>query len=119
METLYNAEGRAVAYVDDDGESIYLYDGTPAGFLHEGGVYAYSGRFLGWFEQGWVRDVHGHAAFFTEKASGGPVRPVRQVRPVRGVRQVRPVRGVHELKPVKPVSSLSWSPLSHEGFFEE
>ena len=27
--TFYNSEGRAVAYLDDNGESIYLYDGTP------------------------------------------------------------------------------------------
>ena len=116
---MYNAEGQAVAYVDADGESIYLYDGTPAGFLQDGGIYAYSGRFVGWFEQGWVRDSNGHAVFFTESAGGGPIRPVRQVRPVRGVRQVRPVRGVREVRPVRPVFSSTWSAVSHEGFFEE
>ena len=39
--TLYNFEGRAVAYIYD-GKYIYLYGGRPVAFLYEQYVYAYS-----------------------------------------------------------------------------
>jgi hypothetical protein len=118
MNTFYNSEGRAVAYLDDDGQSIYLYDGTPVAWLSKNNVYAYSGKFLGWFENGWFIDLSGDHVFFAEGASGGPVKPIKQVRPIRGVREVRPVRGVCEVRPVKPVKSLDWSPNSDESFFD-
>ena len=92
MTEFWNGDGRPVAYLDDDGESIYLWDGTPCGWLSEDSIYAYSGKFLGWLWDGWIRDTSGDCVFFTDQARGGPVRPVRQVRPVRGVRGVRPVR---------------------------
>ena len=119
MQTLYNVDGAAVAYIDDDGSSIYLYSGSPVGWMSDEYVYAYSGRYLGWMQNGWMYDRSGHPAFFTEGSSGGPVRPVRQVRPVRGVRAVRPVRGVREVRPVRPVRSLNWSALSGEDYFDQ
>lgn len=118
MLTFYNRDGRAVAYLGDDDTSIYLYSGKPVAHLSRGGVYAHSGRFLGWFRGGWIVDRQGHHVFFSQGASGGPVRPVRQVRPVRGVRGVRPVRGVRQVRPVGPVSSNAWSRRSDESFFE-
>ena len=108
-----------MAYLDDDGTSIYLYNGAPVAWLSDDSIYAYSGKFLGWFTDGWVIDRHGHRVFFTKDSRGGPVRPVRSVRPVRGVRRVRPVRGVREVRPVRPVKSLSWSNLSSESFFQQ
>lgn len=118
MQTLYNRQGRAVAYVDDDGESVYLYTGEPVAFGHDEWLYTYSGRCLGWMELGWVYDLNGNPAFFTDAAQGGPLKPVRQVRPVRGVRGVRPVRGVRQVRPVRPVKRSTWSAHSDESFFE-
>jgi len=51
-------------------------------------------------QDGWIFDRNGYRSFFTENASGGPVKPVKAVRPVRGVRGVRPVRSVRETRPV-------------------
>ena len=119
MIEFWDRHGQPVAYVDDDGESVYLWNGTPCGWISDSGVYAYSGRFLGSFDDGWVRDLRGSCVFFADDSVGGPVRPVRQVRPVRGVRGVRPVRGVRQVKPVRPVSSLGWSPLSGDQFFTQ
>ena len=117
--TLYNSDGEATAYIDDDGESIYLYSGEPVAWLSNDRVYSYEGRYLGWIQQGWVFDRSGNRSFFTSSASGGPVKPVRQVRPVRGVRMVRPVRGVREVAPVRPVRSMFWSTLESVEFFEQ
>jgi hypothetical protein len=115
--TLYDRRGKPVAYVADDGISIYLYRGKPVAWISQNGVYAYSGKFLGWVDSGWVIDRRGRRAFFTSAARGGPVKPVRQLQPVRGVRRVRPVRGVRQVRPVRPVTSLSWSDVSGEEFF--
>ncbi len=119
METLYNSSGRAVAYIDSDGQSIYLYDGKPVAWLSGNDLYAYDGKYLGWMESGWVYDRAGRPAFFRDDAQGGPVKPVRSVRPVRGVRGVRPVRGVRQVRPVRPVRSLSWSAVSDKTYFEQ
>ncbi len=119
IRTLYDRSGQAVAYIDEDQESIFLYTGKPVAFLSEDSLYSYSGRHLGWLDNGWVRDHVGRCVFFTEDSNGGPVRPVRAVRPVRGVRGVRPVRGVREVRPVRPVNASSWSNLRGPAFFAQ
>lgn len=118
MKTLYNYEGRAVAYIDDEGKSIYLYSGTPVGWISGDAIYSYSGTYLGWLQNGWVWDCYGRPAFFTDESTGGPRRPVRRVRPTRGTRKVRPVRGVHEVRPVRPIRSMQWSSRSNESYFD-
>jgi hypothetical protein len=59
MITFYNQSGRAVAYLDDDDESIYLYGSNPVAWLSGESIYSCSGRYLGWFEDGWVLDRSG------------------------------------------------------------
>ena len=68
MITLYNREGRAVAYVADDNKSVYLYRGTPVAWISGDSVYAYSGHYLGWIQNGWFYDRSGQPAFFTNEA---------------------------------------------------
>lgn len=119
MLTFYDIRGKAIAYLDDDGQSIFLYNGKPVAWLSDESVYAYSGRHLGWFEDGWIRDLNGRCVFFTDDSSGGPVKPTRQVRPTRGARGARPARGVRQARPVRAVRSCSWSKFSGEAFFEQ
>ncbi|WP_369123379.1 4-fold beta flower protein [Marinobacter salarius] len=119
MVTLYSSSGQAVAYVDHDGQSIYLYDGRPVAWLSDESVFAYSGRYLGWVDNGWFYDRNGRPAFFTEDSTGGPARPARSARPARGARGARPARGAREARPAKPARSLSWSELSGNAFFEQ
>lgn len=115
----YNEDGRAIAYIDSNGESIYLYSGEPVAWLSGESIYNYNGKYLGWFQQGWVFDCDGDRVFFTENSSGGPAKPARSARPARGARGARPARGAREVRPAKPVRSLNWSNLSGEEFFEQ
>ena len=117
MQPLYNHEGRAVAYIADNESSVYLYDGGPAGWIHQGCVYAYSGRFLGWMIYGWLCDPQGHPAFFTDRSQGGPKRPAKQARPLRGSREFRPQRATRWGRPSRPGMKLTWSKRSDESFF--
>ena len=116
MATFYNSQGSPIAYCEDE-EHIYLFNGSPVAYFSGESVYGYNGSYLGWLQNGWIYDLSGRPLFHSETASGGPVRPVRQVSPVKAVRQVRPVKSVRAVRPVKPVRSLSWSPLSDEAFF--
>jgi len=81
--TFYNSTGRPVAWIANDSQSIYLFDGTPVAWIADDAVYSYSGRYLGWLQNGWVWDRTGHAVFFTQDAQGGPSRPSRASRPRR------------------------------------
>jgi len=119
MMTLYNRKGQAVAYIADDGQSIYLYGGKPVAWLSGEAVYSYGGRYLGWLQNGWVWDRSGYASFFTNEAHGGPVKPARQARPARGARGARPARGAREARPARPTRQISWSRVSDEQFFEQ
>jgi hypothetical protein len=116
--TFYDRSGHAIAYLADDGSSIFTYPGAAVAYLVDDGIFDYRGTFLGWFIDGWVIDRSGDRVFFTHNAPGGPVKPVRSVRPVRGVKSVKPVKGVKQLRPVRPVRSLSWSDLSADQFFQ-
>ena len=75
--------GLATAYVDDDGTTIYLYDGSAVGWIDNVDVYAYSGRYLGWMQEGWLFDRVGNRAFFMDATKGGPPKPARSARPAR------------------------------------
>ena len=119
METFYNRNGSAVAYLDNDGKSIYLFDGSPVAWLHGDRVYGYNGRYLGWYQMGWVYDRSGYPTYFTRGASGGPAKPARRARPPRGARRARPARRARQAAPARPARRTSWSPLSSNLYFNQ
>ena len=53
--TLYDRNGTPAAYIDSDGEHIYLFDGKPAAYLNEDAVYGFGGTQYGWI----LRHVYG------------------------------------------------------------
>jgi hypothetical protein len=119
MDALYDSRGQASAYVDADGTSIYLYDGSAVGWLDQADVYAYSGRYLGWVQDGWFFDRSGQRAFFTDATKGGPAKPARAARPPRADKAGRRVRATRESKPARPACALSWAPSSGTGYFSQ
>ncbi|WP_421217724.1 4-fold beta flower protein [Aeromonas enteropelogenes] len=62
-------------------------------------------------------DTKGKCVFYTDAASCGPAKPVKNVNPVKGVKHVKLVKGVKHVESVKAPKPLSWSPLSGELFF--
>jgi hypothetical protein len=106
MDTLYTSRGEPIAYIDDDGQSIYLFNGEPEAWLSKDRVYTYRGSYLGWYQAGWIYDRFGKPALFTSGASGGPAKPARSARPAR------------EAAPARPARSTSWSTLSGVQFFK-
>ena len=114
----YDSNGTPIAY-SDDGEHIYTFDGRPVAYLSQDSVYSFSGAHLGRFETAMIRDNDGEVALFTEGATGGPPKPLRQLKPLKGLKQLKPLKGIKELQPLRPLPSSSWSRLSGEKFFGE
>jgi len=119
MDALYDSLGLPSAYVDADGTSIYLYDGSAVGWIDQVDVYAYNGRYLGWVQDGWFFDRAGQRAFFTDATKGGPAKPARGARPARADRAARRARGTREAKPARPACALAWAPSSGIGYFNQ
>lgn len=118
MLTFYDKNGKPIAYLDDDNESIFLYNGSPVAWLSNDTVYSYRGQVLGWFQDGWIRDLHGNCVFFSDNASGGPAKPAKQTKPARGAKSARPAKGARQARPAKAAKSVSWSISSNESFFK-
>lgn len=115
--TFYDKKGMPIAWLSDkDNETIYLFNGKPVAWISGTSVYSFSGTHLGFYENGWIYDNNGYCVYYTQKASGGPVKPVKNVNPVRSVTKVKPVKSVKSVPPVRPVKKLSWSSNS-ENFF--
>lgn len=113
----YDCHGQPTAYTEN-GIDIYLFTGEPVAYLDRDAVYGFNGKHLGWFDNGWMRDLNGGCVFFTENATGsGPVKPVKYVCPVKHVKHIKPVKGVKEVRHVRAVNRLGWSRLSGRQFF--
>lgn len=114
--TFYDQTGAAIAYTENDG-TLYLFTGEPVAYIENEAIYLFSGKHAGWFEDGWIRDKNGNCVFYTDTATGGPIKPVKHISPVKSVKHIKPVKSVKNIKSIKSVKSLSWSSLSNTDFF--
>lgn len=87
--------------MDIESESVWNYDGKHLGFMHKG----------------WIIDHSGDYLLFTEKSTGGPLKPFRSLSPLKGLKSLKPLKGLKEFAPMRPLTSLSWSDLSVDEFF--
>lgn len=117
----YNSRGNAIAYLDDDGETIYLFSGEPVAYLPgDNTIYGFNGKHFGWFEDGWIRDLDGCCVFFTEGATGsGPMKPMKHIKPMKHMQRMKPIKHMRHMKKMKHMNTLSWSRLSGIEFFAQ
>jgi hypothetical protein len=114
---LWDIHGQAVAYIDDDKQSVYLRDGTPVAWLSENALYTYRGKLLGWLWQGWGFGRDGKRGVFTERAQPGAPKPFRQPPEDRGDQRLRPSRDSRETAQKRPGRTTVWSSQSAQLFF--
>jgi hypothetical protein len=104
--SLYDSEGRPVAYLADD-LTIYLWSGKPVAYFYSGNgathVYGFNGKHLGWFDKGLIRDSEGDAACGVKSVVRLP-----QIEPIKSIKEIKPIKSVREIPPIKPISSMTW-----------
>ncbi|WP_292943833.1 4-fold beta flower protein [Olleya sp. UBA1516] len=108
--TLFDSQGNARAYIDyDDDETIYLWNGKAVAFLENDGsdmcIFGFNGIFLGWYEDGIVRDKNGNAV----GARDGATNMVTNIEPIKSIQEISPIRPITPITPIKPIFSNSWS----------
>ena len=115
--TFYDKNGDPFCYTEDDCH-IYDFDGNPIAYIENDCVWNYDGKHLGFMHNGWIIDHSGDYLLFTEQSTGGPLKPLRSLSPLKGLKSLKPLKGLKELTPLRPLTSLSWSDLSADEFFE-
>ncbi len=113
----YDSTGRPYAY-SDDGESIFTFDGKPIAYIDGDSIYSYTGAHIGYFKNGLIRCPNGGVVLFSNNSSGGPIKPIKQIKPIKGIKQIKPIKGIKAIKPIKPIDSLGWSQYAPEDLFE-
>jgi hypothetical protein len=108
MIEFFDRAGREAVYCHD-GQSLYLWSGEAAAFIHDDKVFAYDGRFIGWADRGWISDADGACLLFEHDAVGGPEKPRRQGKSTPGPRGARPSRAEPQQAPARLTGSLVWS----------
>lgn len=114
--TLYDKEGKPAAYVakEEDGLTIYLWEGDPCAFIEKEGVYAFSGKQVGWYQGGRLSDRDGNTVGSTKSSNSANDRP-----PMKGLKKIKPLRSTPESIGEKPSGSGKWSTTSLTDFLKE
>lgn len=112
--SLFNSQGKAVAYVDtdDDDLTIYLWGGKPVAYISNDNIYGFNGKHLGWWVKGIIRDHDGDAVGVTKAATN----MYTEYEPYKGYKEYKPYKSYKEYAPYKPYWSTSWSSGSFKMF---
>ena len=113
----FDSSGLAVVYCEDH-VHLYFYSGEPVAYFEGDNVYSFSGRHLGWRQEGWIIDHDGNYYLFSENAVGGIVKPVTQRTPTTGPQEPIPEKQIRQFEPLRPPTTYKWSRLSAKDFFE-
>jgi hypothetical protein len=114
----YNKSGSLIAYTEDNCH-VFRFTGEPLAYINEDSVYTYEGKYLGFYQDGWIRDKEGMCVFFTKDAKGGPSRAMKEIGPVISPKLKIPVKTLREHQFDKPEIKQAWSGLSSVKFFEQ
>ena len=113
--TLFNKGGRPVAYIGDDGTTIYTWDGRAVGYLLEDQVFGWNGRQLGWFDNGTIFDIYGLRAGFLKSKSPIPM----DMESGKAAKQAKGIKGMRQSPVPKPVMCYGYSSFSLEEILDE
>ena len=104
--TLFDQEGRPVAYIDFTEEPvIYLWNGHAVAYLSDQHIYGFSGRHLGWFEDGTVINHQGEKIGFTKRKCPG----MTKAEPAKMDKLIQKIKSIKEMAPLRPVNRFSIS----------
>jgi hypothetical protein len=113
--TLFNSKGDAVAYIDDDDLTIYLWSGKSVAYLETGSVWAFNGDHLGWYAHGIIRDHDGDIVGCVKDA----VIMTYNFEPFKGFKQFVPFKEFKKHAPDKPDDKNEWSATTLALFLQD
>ncbi len=114
---IHDRKGKAAFYLDQDKIHIYSWAGEPMAFVEKGAIYTFKAKFLGWHDEGWIRDQDGKCVGFTEPGKGGPNPPAAKRSDPPPDHKEAPEKPEVPDTPPRPVRKPVWSNLSDVEFF--
>ena len=116
MLNFYNQNGKPIIYTDDN-VHLFSYGGKPVGYIQEDTVFTFNGKLIGFLVDGWIRDTKGYCVFFSENATGGMVKPLKQSLPLKSNKQLMPLKSIKQNSTITFIKRNAWSRYSDLNFF--
>ncbi len=113
--TLFDKEGNATAYFDDDNETIFLWNGTPVAYLDINHIYGFNGKHLGWFEGGIVWNHQGERCGFNKRN----LSVYAKFEPFKAFKKFKPFKSFKEFAPFKPSKKSKTTDVSFASFLKQ
>src|SRR3989344_6727061 len=109
-DTIYDRFGRPQLILTNTGRVID-FKGKSLVFLVESALYNYSGKHVGWYEGGIVRDLRGQVVGFGDSPHDfpHPILPIRGINPIAAIPQIERIRPIPNIPYIKPIKSFGWS----------
>jgi hypothetical protein len=116
MDAIFDRTGQTVAWRKAD--VIHRLDGKAVAFVWERTLYALTGSYLGWLEDGVYRDARGRILAFERGATGGGILPLPEPEPIKPLPELRPQLPRFAPAPRRAMRSLNWSDVKLEAVLE-
>jgi len=117
---LFDGSGAAIGVIDtNDANTLYLTTGQAVGYIFEGEVYTFTGKFLGWYSNGVLWDKKGYMVAFVQISKPRNVQIKQISHPVMtSVKQKKPaIVTIREIPPAQPKYVYELSTTSFPAFF--
>jgi hypothetical protein len=116
--SLFDKEGNPVAYIDTkDDWTIYLWEGKPVAYIINDGqtihVYGFNGKHLGWYVNGIIRDHEGNIVGFIKDAVSNIYEKYENY---KGYKEYKPYKTYREYAPYQPYLSTKFASINLNGF---
>lgn len=118
MLNFYNKFGNPIAYTDDN-THLFSFNGAPLAYFSGAYLYTFSGKHIGFFVDGWIRDINGYCVFFCENAIGGMAKPLKHLLPLKSLKRLVPLKSLRQMPRTFLVKRFAWSNYSNSDFFNQ
>ena len=113
---LFISSGEVTAYIAEE-LNTYLWSGKPVSYLSKDdagdfNIYGFTGKHLGWFAGGIVKDHKGKAVGAVKEAFGTPT----AFEPFKSFKEFKPFKAFREFAPFRPMFKNTWSDVPFKLF---
>lgn len=114
MEAIFDRHGDVVGWLER--QVVYSTAGCPRAIIRGGAVCSYAPVHLGWFTNGYFRDLAGGVVAWTRGARGGPPTPPARLPDACPFPQFATLPPLPPLSPVRPLPATAWSLLAWDEY---